>query len=780
MIRAARPAGKTATVSNGERGLASLSRYAGTAAAGLLLAGCAALAPLPRDTTLADRLQVFPTDGLLLDAPVSVYWNDNQVPFIEAATDRDAAFTLGLVHAHLRLGQMEVMRRVAQGRLAEIVGPLAGDIDLTLRVIDFGRAAPAIVAGLPDETRAWVAAFVAGVNHYQATMAVPPHEYRLFGIAPEPWTIADVVTVGRLASTDVNWLIWARLLRLRDRPDWPQLWAELVGMGTASIPSYGDGAGGGIETLTRLLAGFSKAGSNSVAVGAARSATGGALIASDPHLSVSLPNLWVLVGYKSPSYHVVGLMIPGIPVVAVGRNPRIAWGGTNLRAASSDLFDLTAANGDEMTTREVHIAQRWWPDRRVTTRESTLGPVLSDAPLFGLDEPVALRWVGHLATDELTAMLGVNRAGDWDVFRAALDGFALSPQNMIYADADGHIGQFMAVHLPARALDAPLDLVLPPARAAAWDRIVTGTDLPQAFDPPEGFIASANNRGALADIPIGYFFSSNDRIIRLTELLRNGGAPVTLDDLKALQRDVYMHSAVALRDAMTAHIDDDRLADGGRRVAALLRAWDGNYDADSAGALAFEQVTTRLAEARIEAVRLGAYATAGRLFDFLAQELRAAPAGAVVPALNTALDAAAPAIVRFGRWGEMHRLRLAHLLGAAPVIGGRYRFGDAPAGGSRSTVMKTAHGLTTERHNTSFGANARHVSDLSDPDANYFVLLGGQDGWFNSSTFLDQFDLWQRGGYIRIPLRLETVRASFARHMTLRPAGNPAQRQARP
>ena len=539
--------------------MATLSRYAGTAAAGLLLAGCAALAPLPRDTTLADRLQVFPTDGLPLDAPVTVHWNDNQVPFIEATTDRDAAFTLGLVHAHLRLGQMEVMRRVAQGRLAEIVGPLAGDIDLTLRVIDFGRAVPAIVAGLPDETRAWVEAFVAGVNHYQATMAVPPHEYRLFGIAPEPWTIADVVTLGRLASTDVNWLIWARLLRLRARPDWPALWAELVAMGTASIPSYGDGASGGVEALTRLLAGFSKAGSNSVAVGAARSATGGALIANDPHLSVSLPNLWVLAGYKSPSYHVVGLMIPGIPVVAVGRNPRIAWGGTNLRAASSDLFDLKAANS-EITTREVNIAQRWWPDRHVTTRESTLGPLLSDAPLFGLDEPVALRWVGHLATDELTAMLGVNRAGDWDAFRAALDGFALAPQNMVYADADGHIGQFMAVHLPARPLDTPPDLVLPPARAAAWDRIVTGTDLPQAFDPLVGFIASANNRGAVADIPIGYFFSSNDRIIRLSELLRNGGAPVTPDDLKALQRDVYMHSAVALRDAMTAHIDDDRLA----------------------------------------------------------------------------------------------------------------------------------------------------------------------------------------------------------------------------
>ena len=108
------------------------------------------------------------------------------------------------------------------------------------------------------------------------------------------------------------------------------------------------GADGDLASLTRLLSTVSKAGSNSLAVSASRSKTGGALIASDPHLGISLPNLWLLAGYKSPSYHVVGMMIPGIPFVAVGRNPRIAWGGTNLRAASSDLFDLAQVNGTDI------------------------------------------------------------------------------------------------------------------------------------------------------------------------------------------------------------------------------------------------------------------------------------------------------------------------------------------------------------------------------------------------------------------------------------------------
>lgn len=749
--------------------LTVLPRYASTAAAGLLLAGCAALTPLPRDTTLSERLAVFPTGGLPLDGAVVVHWNNHHVPFIEATTDRDAAFAVGLVHAHLRLGQMAVMRRIAEGRLAEMVGPIAADIDLTLRIIDFGRAAPAIVARMPPDTRAWLDAFVAGVNHYQASVAALPHEYRLFGLKREPWTTADVMTVGRLASTDVNWFVWFRLARLRDRPDWPALWTELLEMGTASIPSYGKGAGEDVAALTRLLAGVGKSGSNSLAVAASHSATGGALIATDPHLSVSLPNLWLLVGYKSPSYHAIGLMIPGIPFVAVGRNPWIAWGGTNLRAASSDLFDLAPLGDDAITAREESIAQRWWFDRRITLRDSELGPVISDSPQLALDGPVALRWLGHRASDELTAMLRVNRARGWDEFRAALDGFALSAQNMIYADADGHVGQVMAAHLPRRPHDPPPDLVLPPARAQDWDEIVTASDLPHVFDPPEGFIASANNRGALADVPVGYFFSSNDRIIRLTELLRNGGAPVTPEDLMALQRDVYTHSAARLRDEMAAHMDDAALSDGGRRVAALVRAWDGRYAAESPGALAFEQIAVRLARARIEPARLAAYGAAGRLYDALADDLRSAPAGAAGAALTAALEAARPAVERFGEWGGMHRLRLSHPLGNAPVIGGRYRFGDVPAGGSSSTVMKTAHPLTEDRHNTSFGANARHISDLSDPDANDFVLLGGQDGWFNSSTFLDQFELWRRGAYIRMPLRPETVRATFDHRMTLTP-----------
>ena len=738
-----------------------------------LLAGCAILQPLPRETTLDQRLGVFPTANLPIERPVSISWNEYQVPFIEAETDADAAFALGLVHAHLRLGQMEVMRRISQGRLSEMGGPIAVDIDHALRILDLGKAVPDILAGMPPESRAWLDPFVEGINHYQANVARLPHEYRLLGLDQDPWTAADVLTVGRLASVDVNWTIWPRLLRLRDRADWPQLWAQLLEQGTASIPSYGTKEPWAQTALERILTSYSKAGSNSVAVAAGRSASGAAMIASDPHLGVSQPNYWVLAGYKSPSYHVVGLMIPGIPFVAAGRNPWIAWGGTNLRAASSDLFDLTGMPETEITTRRERIRVRWWFDREVTIRETALGPIVSDAPFLGAGEngTFALRWIGHTATDELTAMLAVNQARDWEAFRTALGGFAVSGQNMVYADAEGHIGQVMATHLPRRPLAPPPDMVLPRDRLAAWDEVVTALDLPQAFDPPEGFVASANNRGAQADVLVGYFFSSNDRILRLSQLLTNGGAPVTFDDLAELQRDVYMHSAAELRDLIATRIKPvaGALTEAQNKAYVLLRKWDGRFTADSAGAVAFQLTVHDYANTHVETGRLGAYATAGKLFSFLAEDLNAAKGDAATEGLKDALTAAADGLETFPTWGDMHRLRFAHLLGNVPVIGRRYRFGDVPVGGSSATVMRTAAGLTDKRHNVQFGSQARHISDMGDLDSNFFTLLGGQDGWFNSENFLDQFDLWREGRFIQLPLRPETVHATFSRRMDLRP-----------
>jgi penicillin amidase len=745
--------------------------------ASLLLAGCSFLTPLPKPTTVDERLAAMPTRDLPLAKPVVISWDDHQVPFIEAGSDEDLAFALGLVNAHLRLGQMELFRHLSQGRAAEMVGPIATDIDKSLRIMNFGRAAAGIEAALPPATRAWLESFVRGVNHYLVNARELPQEFKVLGLKREPWTVRDVLTAGRLAASDVNWLIWFAVLEMRKRPDWPEIWARLVREGGDSMVSFSGNTEAAL--LRDLIAGTGKTGSNSWVVSAALSKSGAPLMANDPHLGVQLPNFWIIVGMKSPSYHAVGLMIPGIPVIGVGRNPDIAWGGTNMRAAVSDLYDATKLIARGTTERTERIAVRWWFDDKVRVRETPLGPVISDAPVFAdkTATPFVIRWEGHEVSDEVTALLKVSQAKGFEEFRAAFKGFAVSGQNMLYADKAGNIGEVMAVRLPGRGYATPPDLLLDPDDPkAAWDGRRDVMSLPASLNPPSGFLVSANNRPARTPVPVGYFFSPDDRVERLGKLL-GGGKRFGLEDFKTMQRDVHEPSAVAVRNLLLARLDASGIAAGAagaeREVIAAIRAWDGTWQAGSRGALAYELFRYYVEQAvyarRFDPALAKLYDGFARSTEIFTAELESDDQAALAVDLKAALAKAAGRLPAFKDWGDMHRLGLAHPLANIPLVGDKYRFGDLPASGSSDTVMKTAHSSTDQRHFTRYGSQARHLSDLADLDENYFVLLGGQDGWLGSANFIDQMPLWQDGGYIRVPLRPETVHAEFRRRMVLEP-----------
>ena len=727
--------------------------------------------PRANSIAVAERLADFPQHDLPLGAPVEVRWNGYQIPFIRATTDRDLAVSLGLVHAHLRLGQMEVMRRIAYGRVSEMIGPVGLDIDHTLRIIDFPRAVPEMLRRLPTPTRDWLAGFVDGVNH--ALMhpgARLPHEFELFGLAREPWTVDDVLTIGRLVGWDFIWLVWLRLLKARETPDWPHLWRRLVRADGAPMPEpVGRGL---LETaaLAGLLAVNNRHGSNSFAVSRARGETRAAWIASDPHLDMSLPGNWLMAGYRSPSYHAVGLMIPGLPFIALGRNPWIAWGGTALHAITSDLADISHLPESALARRQETIRTRWSRDRTVTVRRSPLGPVLSDSAFYRTcGDQVALRWIGHRASDEFTAMLAVNRARNWDEFKAALDGFAIPAQNLVYADSAGNVGHAGAAWVPKGAPPAPEDLVTR-GDEHPWTEFLTAAELPSRCNPPSGYVVSANDRPVDTDLVIGRFFASRDRLDRLSALLDQAGK-LDFQTVARIQQDVEVTSArrLAHRFADMARLGlSDALKRRQERVAQTLAGWNGTYDCGSEGAAAFEVVLFHFARLFYPRRVFAAYAAVWALRDLIRADVEAADPQRVAPMVRKAVARAARAT--HGRtWGDLHRLRARHPLGALPIIGRRYRYFDLAASGGSESIMKTANGLAGGRHVVRYGTNARHISNLADPDDNYFVLFGGQDGWFGSTTFADQIPLWKNGEYLQMPLRSETVRRTFPFALTLHP-----------
>jgi penicillin G amidase len=763
-----------------------LRTFAGLAAgSGYLGLRARRLRPV-RTLSVTERLRNIPTRDAPVSHTVRILWNEHQVPFIEAETDRDLAVALGVVHAHLRLAQIEFMRRAARGRLAEVLGPLAVEIDRFLRTLHLDRAVPRIIDAMPPETREWLEGFAAGINHVIAKAPKPVVELDLLGIRPEPWTVADLLAIGRLSGADFTWRMWFSLLRHQARPEWMKLWQRMMSPSPAPLPSF-SGGGAPVDALSdRALSDWAcamlgRAGSNSVAVSRARSATGAALIASDPHLPIVLPNTWLMAGYRSPGYHAVGLMIPGVPAMALGRNEHIAWGGTSLHAASSELFDVSDRLGAEhITERQDTIRVRWWRDEAITIRETRFGPVLTDAAVFRAPEgkTLALRWVGHRPSDEISALLGVNRARNWREFHDALESFAVPAQNMIYADVDGAVGQAMAAHLPRRPRGAPADIIAGEESHLHWDAFVTARDLPSVCTPPEGFVASANNKPTESDVPVGFFFSPDDRIGRLRDHLASSNA-VSIASLIEMQHDVLVPSAVAVRDALLTFIH--ALPPGIRedaavgRLLAAVEQWDGRYDAASNGAIAFEFLIYHFLRELNGEEDLAVYAAFSDPWQLVREDLETIEQAKLAAALERATPLAARAVARFGTWGDVHRLRLLHVFGRIPLIGRHHVHVDAPVGGSNETVMKTAHGLSAKRHAVRFGANARHISDLSDPDHNWLVLLGGQDGWIGSSTFIDQYDLWRRRALVHLPLRPETVRRLFPHRMELKPCQSNAK-----
>lgn len=719
--------------------------------------------------TIENRLKAFPSAELPLSGPAELFWNKFQVPFIHASNDSDVPFLIGMVHAHLRLGQMEMMRRLSQGRLAEMFGPFVADADHALRIVDYSRAVPEIIRILPSETREWLQRYTDGINYYvQRSPSLSP-EFKALAIVPKPWLIEEVVTLGRLGATDVNWFYWFTHLRMQKEPEWAELWKRMLAYGKSSLPSFESDEGVPLHLLENAV----KSGSNSYAISGRHTRSGSGLIANDPHLGLMLPNLWVLIGFKSPSYHTVGLSIPGLPMVLVGRNPNIAWGGTNMLSMSSSVYDISAIKEELLEKQQDRIRIRWWIDRTVTIRNSALGPVISDSKyLKNQNLPrLALKWRGHSASDEFTAFLKVNQADTWENFRKAWATYAISGQNILYADRRGNIGQLMAVEFVPAAAEAGKQIIADPNKPEhRWDIRYKSTQLPSVLNPESGYLVSTNNIPLQTDPPVSLFGNSNDRYRTIMAQLQQS-APVEVTDLKRIQTDVYSGNSFELSQAIAEYASNKNPST--EALLTSLAGWDGLYKVDSNGAAALELAAYHLADEyyreRYGEKAAGYLLRSPAVYTFLKQDLND-PSMQII--FEDALMKAARNFKKYATWGKLHYLRLRHPLGNIPLIGNAYRFGEYPVAGSSNTVMKRAHSLSNKKHYTTYGANARHISDLSDPDENYFMLVGGQDGFLGSENFLDLFQMWQKNEYLRFPMLLETIRKTFSHHMIINENGS--------
>ncbi len=743
-----------------------------------MISGCSFMVHQPVKLTLDQRFESVADASAPVAEPVSVRWNEHAVPYIQAQNNQDLAFTVGMVHAHLRLGQMTVMKMIAQGRLSEMAGPIPQlvTVDHGLRMLDLCESGERSLAVMSTTGKDWISHYTRGINWYIQRMDLATSEHKALNIELEPMTERDVMCIARLVSADLTWPLYLKFLKLAEQPGWETAFDHMTQKHQIDSSSYTADRGAldadPAALLSQLFLQFSKSGSNSLAIHQSRSDTGSALMANDPHVGLILPNFWLLMGLQSPDTQVVGLTIPGVPVVGIGRNPNIAWGGTNMRAISSHLVDVSSLPDSDIQSRTETIKRRgWWSTER-TVRTTRYGPILTDLAVFDqASQPytAALDWVGHDGSDEITAFLDASRADNWTEFKEAFEPYQVSAFNMLYADVSGNIGMVSAYGQPVLSdTRKTLDLIKTPSNPRVGVRSPLEQTAP--FNPDAGFLASANNKPfAQPDIPYAYAFANNDRYDRLATLATSDTA-ITVEQLKQWQRDTYSAGGDALRQLLAKRLPLDAVRDKEDLYADLL-SWDGHYRSDSRGAVAFQGL---MAQAWKSYTEQSAFSPL--MSDYLqrsenwkpelTQWLTALPGDALTEHMNRWLTAAAKKIWKKSVWGDIQRQPQNPALGMVPYLGHRYRLPAYPAEGANDTLNKSVHTLGTQKQSVSYGSSARHISDLSSPDANYFVLHGGQDGWLMTPAMNDQTTLWRQGEYIQMPLSQEGIASGFQRFVT--------------
>ncbi|GAB2715852.1 penicillin acylase family protein [Streptomyces bullii] len=729
--------------------------------------------------------------------------DDRGVPFVSAAEEHDLYFAVGYAQATDRLWQMDVLRRRARGRLAEIFGAAVVDEDVRARKLGIDRIARASEALLSARHRANLVAFGDGVDAAVRRMRRRgglPVEFLLLRYGPEPWTPRDSVAIVKHLGFDLGRNLASEAFRARlarehpeharafTTPKYPVDGAVTVRTvsaaprGTtpagADLPSAAGLPRASRDWLDALLGGEHPLGSNAWAVSGSRTASGHPLLANDPHIVLTQPSLWYQMGLRlddrpageetADGASGYGVTVPGLPGLIAGANRHLAWGITNSTVDTQDLCTLPAADPDEAWSEESVITVRGAEPVRVRAaggaRHVELDPPGSDG-----DGRYGLFWSGLVPSAEIEACQRMWRARDYSGFRDALRTFGVPVLNVVVACQDGTIALKTAGNVPARE---PGSSGRPPAEhavvARSWQEFLAFDDLPEAVDPPEGYIVSANHRLLPADAPLdlGVDWLAPYRAERIEELITTEET-VTAAACARWQSDVLDGRArrvlPALLDALDEQPPQTPLAVTCRR---LLREWDGHDHGHLAAPLVFFRLTQVLTEHWIGS-RLGeelaaAMPDAALQVDHLVLTPEARAALGDQEDLPTVVSRALTETARriagelgedptLWRYDRVHRTTDQHPLGrAVPALAPLFGASSTPVGGSSHTVGLTSSAPTGAVVD---GAPWRFVAELSPVGPELWdVLRHGASGNPVSPHYDDQTPAHTEGRHHRVDL----------------------------
>ncbi|NHF72319.1 penicillin acylase family protein [Paracoccus xiamenensis] len=762
--------------------------------------------------------------------PVEIVRSTENVPHIFATADSDAYFALGLAHAQDRLFQMTVLRRAAQGRLAEIYGTRALPADDLARRIGIARVARASLAAQTPQTREALQAYADGVNQWieivnQGALGRGAPEFFLFPDDIAYWQPADSLAILKLFAAASSRQIPAEVLRAQLSLVAPERGQDLVaGLGEPAMPAYATlfsaarisptQPAGGQDwpyDLAGYLRPFAGNGATAFAADGQRTTAGQPLLANDPQAALTLPSLWYLARMQLQSGDVIGATIPGIPAVMSGRSAKLAWGFVPAQIDDADIHIEEIQPGDmnryrgvtgwqDFTARREIIRVRDSEDRAITLRETENGPLLS-ATSFGLGSVMpagfaaSLNWTGLTSDDRtMSALIGVMTAPDRNAAFTAAQDWVAPAVRLSLADRDG-IAERLIGLVPQRLADHATKGRMPTPGWIAGNRW-QGLGRPESPDATENGLDLST--GALSGGAYGFDGDSALRRERLRRLL-DGREVHSRDSFIETQLDIVSPAARALLPLVGADLwfAGEPAAQGTperqrQDALRLLAEWDGAMSEHLPEPLIYA-AWMRALQDRLIRDELGPLADhiAPLQPAFIERVYRnrgGAAAwcdirqSAAVESCSTlarqALDAAILDLTdRYGpdvtswRWGDAHEAVQMHpALGPIPRLGWIANLRQSLSGGDTTLARAPAQDAGGRPFQPISGAGYRGVYDLADPDSSVFIIASGQSGHPFSRHYDDLAVKWRRGEYVTMSLDPDLARAAAAGVTRLLPA----------
>jgi penicillin amidase len=725
--------------------------------------------------------------------PVTVQRDHQGVPHISADSLDDLIAAQGYVAAQDRLWQMDMMRRVAAGEIAEVLGSNFVEHDRIQRVLEFRQTAERLTASLSPQDRRLFEDYARGVNAYIGEADALPAEFRLLNYQPRRWQPVDsvLIVLSMVQTLDEQWPTKLTRETITKRIG-PTLAADLYPTGswrdhppTQAVPDLTkpptdvpppppdeDQSFKGIaDDLLQLRAALGTAnscreciaGSNEWVLSGAHTASGRPLLSNDMHLNQSVPGVWYEMDLRAPNFHAAGVSLPGVPMIVAGHNEHIAWGYTALYGDTQDLYVERTNNQGEywdgaawrpMDRDHETIHVRFGKDEELDVLRTNHGPIISALVPHEL-RTVALRWTVY--DPQFAAGMPVyalNTAANWQDFEAAMSQWWAPTLNVVYADDQGHIGYQAIGHIPQR----PGGLVgIPIAdQVHEWQGVLPFASLPASLDPSGGILATANSRVTPDGYPtpLTLEWASPYRNERIWKWLASH-EKMTRTDMLTLQTDIDSELNHELAQRFAYAIDHAHHPSGRLRAAAdILRSWDGVMHTSEAAPAIISAARDALWPLLLEP-KLG---SDWKLYEwpesaYVEEQL--------VTGVSQGLDNAhAPLSLKRWHYGDGHTIALAHpLYGMIPFFGWT-GIKPHPQSGDTTTVKQVGR---------AFGPSQRFTMDWSDIDASTENIVMGQSGDPVSQHYRDQWPAWYGATTFALPFTPIAVNRATEHTLRLTP-----------